>query len=637
MQGFSYAWAVLWGYWCMLLVTVVAGFAAGLLISRAQSPHLWIVATYAVVNWLAGVGYWAIRVDVWWFQGNWDPSRRLTFIVWVGWSLYDATLFMLTWVVLDRLHALSVSLWRPLGLHVLKWVVFSLWAMLFIESAPFGITMFDNMTAKPAWGMAKLLLTAVFASWAFIALRAPLRDIHVGAAHLEDMARTKVAWVVRTSNLQSLGLMASVLSLWLRLVVSQTDLRLADQILTVLDVLGQALGAVLLSGVWLEPSMELQTSSTQRMARRRKVMEQRRRQTLASQDCEQPSCDDERWQAKVEELAGRAVTLEALLEFYGSLKEVMPHFQPDLHTTHDVVRQAVIPLSRNSTCALATIMMKGAYTRPKIMVTHTWGNLFRDLVAAIVADALKESDFGASAYLLDGCFDGVVKELRRTRKMHSTYWICAFSVSQHSTICAANLPCSVDPYTCRPHPECPCGAPKYLNTHPPVRWDGKSIPCEVNKFADMMAYLAATDSEFRHVVAVDAKLDLFSRAWCVAEIAEAHRLGMEQELKLRGAEALEVHRELLVNLRVEEMRATRPEDVAEILATIPDKGAFNQHLQGLIFDEGSGLLAHWGSLDCAQQLHRIGRLARLMRMSKGSVASNIVGSASHRHTGAIGV
>ncbi|CAE7583205.1 SYT4 [Symbiodinium natans] len=52
------------------------------------------------------------------------------------------------------------------------------------------------------------------------------------------------------------------------------------------------------------------------------------------------------WHAKVAELAGRGIRVRQLLDFYARLGEdVMTHFDPAKSTTHDVVRQAIIPLS----------------------------------------------------------------------------------------------------------------------------------------------------------------------------------------------------------------------------------------------------------------------------------------------------
>ena len=49
-----------------------------------------------------------------------------------------------------------------------------------------------------------------------------------------------------------------------------------------------------------------------------------------------------------------------------------------------------------------------------------------------------------------------------------------------------------------------------------------------------MAYLSRRDKSFAEVVAVDASLELFGRAWCIAELAEGQRMGMAQSLKLRN-------------------------------------------------------------------------------------------------------
>ncbi|CAE7866157.1 unnamed protein product [Symbiodinium microadriaticum] len=60
------------------------------------------------------------------------------------------------------------------------------------------------------------------------------------------------------------------------------------------------------------------------------------------------------WDGKVQELAGRGVNIRQLLDFYAGLgHEFMEHFDADQSTTHDVVRQAIIPRSlevRQSRC-----------------------------------------------------------------------------------------------------------------------------------------------------------------------------------------------------------------------------------------------------------------------------------------------
>ena len=49
------------------------------------------------------------------------------------------------------------------------------------------------------------------------------------------------------------------------------------------------------------------------------------------------------WQRKVEELGLRGIRVRHLLDFYADLQHLMPHFDHELSTTHDVVRQAIIP------------------------------------------------------------------------------------------------------------------------------------------------------------------------------------------------------------------------------------------------------------------------------------------------------
>merc|ERR1712048_701815 len=104
-----------------------------------------------------------------------------------------------------------------------------------------------------------------------------------------------------------------------------------------------------------------------------------------------------------------------------------------------------------------------------------------------------------------------------------SYWVCAFCVNQHAGICGGNPYHGTDAVTGVEYPVCGCGLRKAWNTTEPVLdEDGRSIPCEMNKFDDMMELLSATDSNFAQVIAVDASFELFSRAWCVAEIAAAH-------------------------------------------------------------------------------------------------------------------
>eukprot|EP00933_Yihiella_yeosuensis_P027768 TRINITY_DN21636_c1_g4_i2.p1 TRINITY_DN21636_c1_g4~~TRINITY_DN21636_c1_g4_i2.p1 ORF type:complete len:520 (+),score=90.04 TRINITY_DN21636_c1_g4_i2:391-1950(+) len=324
------------------------------------------------------------------------------------------------------------------------------------------------------------------------------------------------------------------------------------------------------------------------------------------------SSSDDRWKEKVMELADRGFTLEALLEFYDGLgRDYMPQYNPNVHTTADVVRQAIIPLSAPHQCAYASVMMDFQPVQPQRMVTHNWGNLFRDLIAAICADALGFCEHSPMCKFLDQNLPELKEMLERTGHLQTTYWVCAFSVCQHSCICGANPKGDKDPVTGQVHPTCPCSMPKSFNKDAPLDGEGRSIACEMNKFDDMMSYLSvASEVQFRQLIAVDEKFELFSRAWCVAEIAEAFTMGMRQTLSIKRGDLLDVHEQRLRSLRVEEMQASRPEDVAEILAKIPDKASFNDQLQELIFHEGSGLFSKWRGLDALQRLEMVGDLVR---------------------------
>eukprot|EP00927_Polykrikos_kofoidii_P017580 TRINITY_DN18023_c0_g1_i1.p1 TRINITY_DN18023_c0_g1~~TRINITY_DN18023_c0_g1_i1.p1 ORF type:complete len:725 (-),score=65.72 TRINITY_DN18023_c0_g1_i1:92-2266(-) len=288
---------------------------------------------------------------------------------------------------------------------------------------------------------------------------------------------------------------------------------------------------------------------------------------------------NEAWHAKVTELAGRGFTLEALLSFYGGLGSAcMHHYVARRHRTVDVVRMAIIPESHGVRSALAPVMMNGAYTRPRALVTHNWDNLFRDLVAAVVADALGEHTFATIAYLLERDFKLVEQAVRDAGVQQNTYWICAFSVNQHSGICSDNPQATKDPVLTELHPTCSCGTPKAWNDTMPTLEDGRGIECEMNKFDDMLRYLSATDKDFRQVIAIDTSCCIFSRAWCVAEIVAAIDMGMRQSCKIKSHAVFAFHEHRLRQLKVEEMSASRPEDRKQILDSIQDEAAFNFRL-----------------------------------------------------------
>lgn len=274
-----------------------------------------------------------------------------------------------------------------------------------------------------------------------------------------------------------------------------------------------------------------------------------------------------------------------------TLPTLMPHFDPSVHRTLDVVRVAIIPACADEQNAYAKTMMNHKRTWAKTMVTHSWQNLFRDLVASVLANALGWPCYEEVAVLLDRSMDGI-ETLLSPEMLSRTYWECAFSVNQHQAICGQNRRNTTDPATGLVHPICACGAPKYFNNDPPLRADGKSTQCELNKFDDMMAYMSAKDKGFTQLIAVDRKYVIFSRCWCVAEIVQAAKFGMRQSLIICSFESLKrtTTSGMLNDLRIENMEAARKEDIDEILSKILDVALYNAHLQTMFFDEDCGLL-----------------------------------------------
>jgi len=325
-------------------------------------------------------------------------------------------------------------------------------------------------------------------------------------------------------------------------------------------------------------------------------------------------CEDKQWQCKVEELAGRGFSLRALLKFYRGLgNDYMLHFDPCRSTTEDVVRNAIIPLSSKERCALACVMMGGVVTRPRRMVTHTWGNLFADLVAAIVSDAFGDDQYSWAQLILAGELDALEEQLSWAGVFDNTYWVCAFSINQHAGICGGNPTQRRDCVTKEVYPICTCARKKYFNSDAPLRSDGRSIACEMNKFDDMMNFLVATDPDFAQIIAVDKRFKLFTRAWCVAELAAAFQSGMKQSLKVLSAKSLFEQEEFLRSIKIEDMDASRAEDVAEILAKIPDKRAYNIFIQNLIFNE---LIVYWSTFTVNRQMQQVGRIVRTLSLLK---------------------
>ena len=197
----------------------------------------------------------------------------------------------------------------------------------------------------------------------------------------------------------------------------------------------------------------------------------------------QTSHEDVNWTRKVEELSMRGMTLRSLLQFY---PENLPSMQdwkyvPKEHKTRDVVRRAIIPLTSREECAFSvSAFNKDGPKRAQVMVTHNWGNSFSDLLAAVLSDALQECSFSLPAELLQEDCALLQDLLAKMGRLDETYWICAFAVNQHISICHSN-PYDRDPFTNQLHPVCQCNSTNIIDS------DGRSASSEINKFDDMMS------------------------------------------------------------------------------------------------------------------------------------------------------
>jgi len=132
----------------------------------------------------------------------------------------------------------------------------------------------------------------------------------------------------------------------------------------------------------------------------------------------------------------------------------------------------------------------------------------------------------------------------------------------------------------------------------------------MNKFDHMMGFIASHQRGFRQVVAVDAKFELFWRAWCVAELVKGKELRIMQCMKLHSNEKLAKHWSKLENVKVQKCSASRPEDKQHILSMIPSFTAFNKDLRQLIL----GNIQGW--VDATEQADHLGRIVRAVSVKR---------------------
>ena len=117
----------------------------------------------------------------------------------------------------------------------------------------------------------------------------------------------------------------------------------------------------------------------------------------------------------------------------------------------------------------------------------------------------------------------------------------------------------------------------------------------MDKFDDMMRLLKekeATPGSFGQVIAVDRKFELFERAWCVAEIAEASKSRIHPFLKAASSESINDNFEKIEKLDVEDCEASRQQDKDYILEKIKKDTTvklFNEELRRII----GGIAFRW--------------------------------------------
>eukprot|EP00959_Pyramimonas_sp_CCMP1952_P296172 6195435-Pyramimonas_sp.AAC.1 len=99
----------------------------------------------------------------------------------------------------------------------------------------------------------------------------------------------------------------------------------------------------------------------------------------------------------------------------------MRHFDPRRHTTEDVVRGAIIPLTAASRSSMVEILMGGP-VEPSTMVTHNWSNLFVDLVAAIVSSTLGDKEYFMVWHMLVHDVDTLQNWIDRADVGGRTFW-----------------------------------------------------------------------------------------------------------------------------------------------------------------------------------------------------------------------
>jgi hypothetical protein len=224
--------------------------------------------------------------------------------------------------------------------------------------------------------------------------------------------------------------------------------------------------------------------------------------------------------------------------------------------------------------AYASVVNNDQYVFPTTIVTHNWNNSFTHLVAAVISHALGLRCYNGVANTLNSFrIKELRAELEEAGRLHETYWICAFSVNQHSTICQKETTDSLGNHI----DVCPC--------HTEQIREGKE--CEVNKFDLLMQYLkhsskSAEEGPLQQLVAIDRKFEILSRIWCVAELFEAYQSHIPQQLCVHSDASRSDCMEILQRFDVRKGRASHARDKEYLLSKIADPESFNRQVQQFV-------------------------------------------------------
>ena len=410
----------------LMLASFGAGCVAAFLQKRAKaSSHACLACGYAYINWFESLlgsltclqddegddSYFRCkygflpetRLGKDFFHNAFEFCRLALYLIGLFWvqrllekrlSILEKTsrqkycsrcLRMLIWLQAlgVALVVLSFSVFAHFWMRGRWWEETPKWSSLMTGVAVSLLTWFCNMAASTV--VVCSLIRCLFVLWRVLRLA----DSQVESAD----ARSSILRARRFAFLQLLGVSFSlVLTICVvpaALVTSFVGVLLPEELgwvgwvavsIQALDYLGNAIAALLLSG-----SHRLSEKGAEAIppgqARRRmcfQVCHAKPRAILAKETAWSPA-----WEAKVEELSLRGMTLRSLVRFY---QEELPSMRnwsyvPREHKTRDVVRRVIIPLTsrEESSYAASTLNLDGL-RRPDVMVTHNWGNRFKDML-----------------------------------------------------------------------------------------------------------------------------------------------------------------------------------------------------------------------------------------------------------------